>query len=345
MPAPLRARRARSRLRGHGGDPRLSNDARARAARGGAHRKGSVEGMGSLSERASVGDGARGLQPGWRRLGLLLPRSGPVACLSVGRGRHRRDLRRAPAAVPVTRAMERRRSDPEGADVRAHQQPGQPRRGRQGVLVLPRQHPDALLSEVPVQVPAAGLPLRGPGGHQRAPRQAGHGVRAPGHRDLRRGPLLRRGRRVRQGRLRRHPHAGHRAQPRPGGGVAAPAADAVVSQHVVVGRRGREAHPDGRGRRRRARRPPGAGGVAAARRPLGAAAVLRERDQQRAPVRRPERLGARQGRHQRLRRRRRRRRGQPGPHGHQGGGPPRAGGGAGRERLDPGAPDRGLDTG
>jgi hypothetical protein len=49
--------------------------------------------------------------------------------------------------------------------------------------------------------------------------------------------------------------------------------------------------------------PPGAGGVAAARRPLGAAAVLRERDQQRAPLRRPERLGARQGRHQRLRRR------------------------------------------
>ena len=32
-----------------------------------------------------------------------------------------------------------------------------------------------------------------------APRQAGHGVRAAGHRRLRRGPLLRRGRRVRQG--------------------------------------------------------------------------------------------------------------------------------------------------
>ena len=32
---------------------------------------------------------------------------------------------------------------------------GQPRRGRQGVLVLPRQHADALLPEVPVQVPAA----------------------------------------------------------------------------------------------------------------------------------------------------------------------------------------------
>ena len=98
------------------------------------------------------------------------------------------------------------------------------------------------------------------------------------------------------------------------------------------------------GRRRRARRPPGAGGVAAARRRLGAAAVLRERDQQRAPLRRPELLGARQGRDQRLRRRGRRRRGQPGAHGHEGRRPPRAGAGAGRERLDPRAPDRGLDT-
>ena len=304
-----------------------------------------MEGVGPLSERASVGDGARGLQPGWRRLELLLPRSGPVACLSVGRGRHRRDLRRAPAAVPGTRPVERRRSDPEGADVRPHQQRGQPRRGRQGVLVLPRQHPDALLSEVPIQVPAAGLPLRGPPGHQRAPRQAGHGVRAPGHRDLRRGPLLRRGRRVRQGRPRRHPHARDRAQPRPGGGVAAPAPDALVSQHVVVGRRGREAHLDGRRRRHGARRASRAGGVAAARRPIGAAAVLRERDQQRAPVRRTERVGARQGRHQRLRRRGRRGRGRSGRHGHQGGRPPRARPGAGRERLDPRTPERGFDTG
>ena len=81
--------------------------------------------------------------------------------------------------------------------------------------------------------------------------------------------------------------------------------------------------------------------MAAARRRLGAAAVLRERDQQRAPVRRPERLAARQGRDQRLRRRRRRRRGQPGPHGHQGRRPPRAGDAApGEQRLDPRAPDR-----
>ena len=52
------------------------------------------------------------------------------------------------------------RPDPEGAAVRADQQRGQPRRGRQGVLLLPRQHADALVHEVPVQVPAGGVSLR-----------------------------------------------------------------------------------------------------------------------------------------------------------------------------------------
>ena len=56
----------------------------------------------------------------------------------------------------------------------------------------------------------------------------------------------------------------------PDAAIAAPAPDALVSQHVVVGRRGREARRDGRRRRRSARRPPGARGVAAARRRLGA---------------------------------------------------------------------------
>ena len=73
------------------------------------------------------------------------------------------------------------------------------------------------------------------------PRQAGDGVRAAGYRHLRRGSLFRRGRGVREGRSRRHLDAGHGVQPRPGGGDAASAADAVVPQHVVVGRRGRQA--------------------------------------------------------------------------------------------------------
>ena len=44
-------------------------------------------------------------------------------------------------------AVERPRPDPQGADVRPHQLRGQPRRGRQGVLLLPGQHADPLLPE------------------------------------------------------------------------------------------------------------------------------------------------------------------------------------------------------
>src|SRR6516165_4731401 len=42
----------------------------------------------------------------------------------MGRGRDRRRVRRAPAAVPGAGAVEWRRPDPQGADVRADEQPG-----------------------------------------------------------------------------------------------------------------------------------------------------------------------------------------------------------------------------
>ena len=48
-----------------------------------------------------------------------------------------------------------KRPDPQGAPVRPDQQRGQSRRGREGVLLLSRQHADALVHEVPVQVSAA----------------------------------------------------------------------------------------------------------------------------------------------------------------------------------------------
>ena len=66
-------------------------------------------------------------------------------------------------------ALERQGSDPQGADVRPHQQRGQSRRGRQGVLLLSRQHADALVREDALQVPAGGVPLRRPGGGEPAP--------------------------------------------------------------------------------------------------------------------------------------------------------------------------------
>ena len=57
-------------------------------------------------------------------------------------------------------AVERARPDPQGAAVRPDRQRGQPRRGRQGVLLLPRLHADALLHEDALQVSAGGVPLR-----------------------------------------------------------------------------------------------------------------------------------------------------------------------------------------
>mgnify|MGYP003694434287 CR=1 FL=1 len=60
---------------------------------------------------------------------------------------------------PLLRAgpVERQGSHPQGAAVRPDQQRGQPRRGREGVLLLPRLDADALVHEVPLQVPAGGL--------------------------------------------------------------------------------------------------------------------------------------------------------------------------------------------
>ena len=98
-----------------------------------------------------------------RRLELLHPRPGPLAGLPLGRGRPGRDLRRPPGALLRPGPVERPRPDPQGAAVRADQQRGQPRRGRQGVLLLPRQHADPLVHEVSLQVSAGRLSLRRPG--------------------------------------------------------------------------------------------------------------------------------------------------------------------------------------
>ena len=58
--------------------------------------------------------------------------------------------------------VERQGPDPQGTALRPHQQRRQPWRGRQGVLLLPRQHADPFVHEVSVQVAAGGLSLRGP---------------------------------------------------------------------------------------------------------------------------------------------------------------------------------------
>ncbi len=78
----------------------------------------------------------------------------------LGRRRHRGPLRRRPAALPRPDALERTRPDSQGAAVRSRQRGGQPRRGREGAVLPPRRHADALVPEVPLQVPAGQVPVR-----------------------------------------------------------------------------------------------------------------------------------------------------------------------------------------
>ena len=118
-------------------------------------------------------------------------------------------------AVLRARAVERAGPDPQGAPLRADRPGGQPRRGRQGGLLLPRRHADALLRQGALQVPAGARSRIDALVEENAARGRDEPrVRARGHRRLRRGPLLRRAGRVRQGRARRHLHPHHRRQPR-----------------------------------------------------------------------------------------------------------------------------------
>src|SRR3954463_12082709 len=94
---------------GEGGWPRDGGDGRtgrtAQTRRGG--RRPAVAAVGPVRQRPAVGHGARGPQPG--RRGLVVPdaRPGAVPCLPVGRGRHRRGVRRPSAPLPGTEPVER----------------------------------------------------------------------------------------------------------------------------------------------------------------------------------------------------------------------------------------------
>ena len=134
------------------------------------------------------------------------------------------------------RFVERQGPDPQGAPVRPDQRRRQPQRGRQGALLLSRRHADPLLPQVSLQVSAAGIPVQLAGRGEPPARPGPARVRADRHRRVRRRPLLRRLRRVRQGRARGHPDAGHGAQPRPRRGDAPRPAAALVPQHLVLAR-------------------------------------------------------------------------------------------------------------
>ncbi len=199
--------------------------------------------VGTLPRRARVGHRPRGLQRGRQRVGLLPARPCPVPRVPLERGRDGRHLGHPPRAVHGAGPVERRRPDHQGADVRADRPRGQPRRGRQGVLVVPRGAAQPRAPALALPLPAGAVPVRGPRRRERPARQAPARVRADRHRRVRRRPLLDRGGHLRQGVADRDPVPDRRREPRPRRGDAPRAAHALVPQHLAL---------DGLGRRPRA---------------------------------------------------------------------------------------------
>ena len=157
---------------GHGRRGRPAHDDRRTPARRGAPAPGALEALGAVRQRSRVGHGARGLQPGRHGVGVPAARPCALARLSLERGRPRRHLRSPPGSLPGAGAVERARSDPEGAAVRPHRQRRQPRRGRQGVLLLSRLDADALFMRMLYKYPQAAFPYAAARRREPPPRPA-----------------------------------------------------------------------------------------------------------------------------------------------------------------------------
>ena len=131
--------------------------------------------------------------------------------------------------------------------VRADRPAGQPRRGRQGVLVVPGRHPQPRVEPVALPLPAGGVPVPGPDRCQRAPEPVPAGVRAAGHRRVRRRPVLDHRGALRQGRPGRPADVDPGHQRRAGGRQHPRAAHRLVPQHLGLGCRRAQAEPVRRG--------------------------------------------------------------------------------------------------
>ena len=231
---------------GHGGGERAHRGLRAAGGRAAPGR--ALVPVGAVCQRAPVGDRPRGLQRGRRGLDLPAARPRPVARLPVGGGRPGRVLRHRAAAVPGAGAVERPGPDPQGAGLRADRRGGQPRGGRQGVLVVPGRPAQPCLEPLALPLPAGGVPLSGPDRGERQAQQVRPGVRAARHRRVRPGPLLDHRGLLRQGGPRRPADGHHRDQRRAHRRHPAPAAHRLVPQHLVLGSGCAQAgHRGGRG--------------------------------------------------------------------------------------------------
>src|SRR5229473_6502070 len=149
--------------------PRGRHERRRKTAGRIKNSQSTLEALGPLRQRSRVGNGARGLQRDRRSLGVFSARSRPLPRLSLERGRPRRDLRSPSIRLFRARALEPGRSHPKGASLRADRQRRQSRRRCEGILLPPRQHSDALLHEVPLQISAPRLSLWTTAGGKSAP--------------------------------------------------------------------------------------------------------------------------------------------------------------------------------
>ena len=215
---------------------------------------------------------------------------------------------RPAAALFRAGALERQGPDPQGAAVRADQQRRQSRRGREGVLLLSRLHADPLVHEVPLQVSAGGVPVRRAGDDQ-SPDAAGTSSNTNcSTRACSTTTAISTSSSSMPRPRRRHPDRDHRRQSRAGSGDVACAADAVVPQHLVVGRATANCRPspadaDRRRWRWSRRTDPKLGTRYLLLRGRAVAAVHRKRNQHRSGCSAsPQRDAVREGRHQQLRR-------------------------------------------
>ena len=103
------------------GPRQVTHDRRTRSIGGSPLAGNPLEEVGAVSQRATVGHRPGGLQRERRRLELLHPRPGPVPRLPVGRGRHRRRLRRQTAALLRACLVERQGPHPQGTPLRPDQ--------------------------------------------------------------------------------------------------------------------------------------------------------------------------------------------------------------------------------
>jgi hypothetical protein len=134
------------------------NDAERRRIEESRDRCKELASLGPLSQRAAMGHGARGLQPLSARRGITSPTIRRAAAPIAGARTASPVLRRPAALLPVARAVERPRSHPQGAAVRADQRRGQSRRGRQGTLLLSRRRPSYAYARMLYKLPQAAYP-------------------------------------------------------------------------------------------------------------------------------------------------------------------------------------------